>query len=179
MTDNELSIFIIGLLEEAAAKSGFGFVVVANSQPTQQGVTTSPAVFYRHLFNYMYGWRKADYLPSATAGKVTERITQYCDTTLQISGLVQQRPHDTSIPTAKDVVQYVHMYLNMPSVLKRFHDIGLNILKVGNIRNHWFSDDMNKFEDFPNFDLVVTHNKVMEDDVDQASGTFTGDVVVP
>ena len=159
MRDNELSILLSGFMDEAAISSGWNFLVVQNNQPTQQGVPTEPTAFFQHVIDHPYGWPISNHEYNFQSGDFNDISTQLWETTFQISSLVLQDPANISRPTAKDVVNYIKQYMAHRNTIERLMSQSINILKIGNVRNHYFEDDMHRFEDYPNFDLTFTHNK--------------------
>jgi hypothetical protein len=106
-------------------------------------------------------------------GTATETETQPLETHFQVSALLIENPEDLSRPTASDVANFMAMWLASRAVSRVLRQHAVNLLRVTLVRNPYFSDDKNREEAMPNFDLVLTHTRVLSSTVPAA------DQVVP
>lgn len=159
MHDNELIIAFSGLLEEASAMSGWNYQVIQQAASTQEGIPSTPTIFFQKLFDDAHGWPAAKNVYDRTADKFNESSTQVVETTMQVSALVIQDPMNLTLPTASDVVNYMHLYLSSRPTIKRMLKMGFSQYRVKNVRNPYFEDDRHRFEANPSFDVVLTHER--------------------
>lgn len=132
--------------------------VVKSSQPTQQGINTGNNVFISKIYKENYGYPILKTQPQ-TDGTFNEVETQIVCSYIRISGLFPEKPGDTSIPTAGDVLEFLKMYLSSRATIREFKENGASILRVKEVMNREFYDDQSQFEDFPYFDIAIVHNQ--------------------
>ena len=144
---------------EAAMAMKFGYVVMQKNNLTQEGVPSAPTVFFEKLFDYAYGWPGTTRKAVMNKKEFLDKTTQQWEATFQISAMVRQIETDATLPTASDVVQYVKIFLQTPTVMRRLRALGLGLLRITNVRNPYFQDDHNQIEANPNFDMVVTYQR--------------------
>lgn len=153
------------------------FEVVQKAQPTQQGTSTRPTIFFQKLFDIPRGWPATDwYLDNATREYV-EITRQHIETTFQISSLHWQNPEMTHVVTASDIVNYVRAYFQARSTIERAKELDFLILRVSQISNEAFENDNHQFEFHPSFDMVVTYNqyiRLQENAAYSADGVLIG-----
>jgi hypothetical protein len=82
---------------------------------------------------------------------------QYYETIFQFSALVLQRPYNTFSYTAADLVNEVCDILQSANTVQILIAAGVGVLRVQQIRNPYFVDDMDNFEAAPAFELVLTY----------------------
>lgn len=163
MTDNELIQLFLPVIKDGLIAAGFsGVDVVASSQPTQQGVNTAPTVFFYKIGDYRYGsvGRKEEL--KLDESEFVHREIQWYETTFQIHALSIQDVNDITKPTASDLVNTVAAILQSSKTLEIFLAADVGILKIGDIRNPYFSDDRDRFEASPSFDFVLLHQQIIE-----------------
>lgn len=170
MLDNALIELFSDRLVSASAAAGWNYPVVQKQQPTQQGIPTEPTIFFEKLFDNAYGY--AAYSNSVVVTddlpQMFETDNQLMETVFQVSAWVIQNPDDLSIPTASDVLNYVNMYLRTRQTQRTWIGLGVNILRVTQLRNPYTEDDRHRNEATPSFDIVVTHSRTITVDVDSA-----------
>jgi hypothetical protein len=166
---NDLDIIrLLGnALTSAVAQAGWThqgkpYAVWQKNQPTQQGIPTSPTIFFEHLFDVSRGWQKMDYDenqldPSGNSLVGTE--TQLYEFHYQVSAWVIQDPNDLTIPTASDVLNKVRMYLQSRNQMRIWRQNNVGVLRIQEVRNPYIQDDRQRFEATPSFDIVFTNQK--------------------
>ena len=163
MTDNDLIRLLAGYLDAALASKGWTtFTVVQKDQPTQQGVPTTPTVFLQHLFDIPRGQPQSEYRLDTVAETFTTRESRITEMNFQISVLSTQDPEQPDMPTASDVVKYLHAYVNSRFLSNKLNEVNVGMARVTEIRNHPFEDDRDQFEYHPSFDLVLLYSSFIE-----------------
>ncbi|QQO38567.1 hypothetical protein [Pseudomonas phage TH15] len=135
------------------------FEVVQKAQPTQQGTSTKPVIFFQKLFDIPRGWPATDWYLDNVARKYVEITRQHVETTFQISSLHWQNPELDHVVTAADIANYVRAYFQARSTIQRVKELDFLILRVSHISNEAFENDKHQFEFHPSFDMVVTYNQ--------------------
>lgn len=178
MQDNQLIAFVAAQMDAASAAAGWNYAVVQKNQPTEQGVSSAPTIFFEKLFDEKYGWPGTCLVYNETTKQYDETETQLYATTFQISAWVRQDPNNLALPTASDVANYVARYIASRHVAFIFQQSQLGILRVSQVRNPYFKDDSDRYEANPNFDFVITHANPVVFEVPAAT-TFKENLVQP
>jgi len=156
--DNDLIRLFLPIIQAGLIADGFMDVTVKQSnQPTQQGVNSSPTVYFFKVSNKRYGFlgRFDEY--NETQGEIVHTESQYYETTFQVSALVRQFPITPNQYTASDLVNEVASILQSDKTLAILNAAGVGILRVIDITNPYFTDDMDQFEASPSFDFTLTY----------------------
>lgn len=168
MTDNELIALAISTLEPLVQdKFGSNVVMLQKDQPTQQGVPSEPTVYIEKLFDKRYGFTREDLdlsgggviPPPPPGADIPADYVQVIETTFQFSAFVLQDPSDLSIPTASDLVNYVAQLLSVRAILQTLREGGAMVMRSMQVRNPYYTDDRERFEASPSFDVVFQHER--------------------
>jgi len=158
MTDNDLIRLFLPIINNGLLAGGFTGVKTQQSyQPTQQGVNTSPTLFFYKVGDYRYGFPSRKDVWDDIGNVMIHTETQQYETTFQVSALVIQDPNNTNSYTASDLLNYVAYIMQSQSTVEQLIQQNVNVLRVTSIRNPYFSDDMHRWEANPSFDFVLTH----------------------
>lgn len=157
MTDNDIlkiirDTIVTGMVDD-------GVLVVQKQQPVPQGIPSQPTIFFEKLFDHRYGWPKTDYVSINGLPPYAEQVTQKYEMTLQISSLSVQDPKDTTRPTASDLVNKIAMIFTSRTMVAEMLAKGCSVLRSTEVRNMYFTDDRDRQEAHPSFDLVVTFDR--------------------
>lgn len=152
--------------------TGNPYGVSQKEQPTQQGVTTDPQIFFEKLYDVPFGYPEVSHSINNTDPnnpQMVETELQLVETTFQVSALVIQEPSDLTIPTASDVVNLIRSFLISRQTIRLWAKQGVSLLRVTQVRNSYFEDDRHRNEASPNFDIVLTHNRTISQNVNSVS----------
>jgi hypothetical protein len=167
MRDNELIKALISTIKSADAAFGLSDIPVKQSyQATQQGVDSSATIYLFKIAGNRYGWMGSKSKWDSDASVMNRTETQYHETTFQFSALVRQDPSDTTALTASDVLDSVATVLNSPYGIASLKDAGIGVLRIQDIKQTYFKDDMGRFEASPSFDVTLTHKSTMTTETD-------------
>ena len=97
---------------------------------------------------------------TAIPGMVTTYIQQY-ETTFQLTALATQNPANTTSITASDILNYAASVLQNMTTIQTLENSNVGILKIGDVRNPYFSDDRQRYEASPSFDFTLTHKQTI------------------
>lgn len=166
--DNDVLLHMIARLESELAAwpwsstgSPFTVGVQQKEQPTQQGRNVEPTVFIEKLFDKPYGSAAVKYDTHTDVNLVSETETQVYTSTFQVSAACTQDPRNISLPTASDLCDIARMILQRRSAIRYFQAVGINLLRVADqIRNTYFTNEQDRQEAMPSFDLVVSFTRV-------------------
>lgn len=174
MTDSELIQLFADELEYIISTQNYNLPVIQLNQPHQQALTSEGAVYFSFLFDHKHGWQqnKTEYV--AARGDFTETSTQHVESRVQISVLQEEEPGVIK-RTAKDIAHELSMRMAAPGSLKRFRQKNVGILRVLDVQNPAFVDDKERYERFPSFDVVFTHNRTVTDIIPKIVD-ITGDI---
>lgn len=156
MNDNDLIRLFLPIINAGLIADGFsGVTVMQSNQPTQQGTPTAPTVFFFKVGNKRYGFPFWGDAWNGTEEVHTE--LQRFETTFQVGAIALQRPYNTFSYTASDLVNEVCAIMQQESTVITLMAAGVGILRVSQVRNPYFTDDMDNFEAAPSFDFVLTY----------------------
>lgn len=163
MTDNDLLALVIGILDTSLATwpfaPGYAVNVQQKQQPETQGVPPGPSVFVEKLFDHVYGSPLVEYreLAIPDPNKLIEVEDQIYQTTLQIAALVVQDPRKPELPTASDLASVARAILQRRSALRQLNSNKVSVLRVTDVRNGYFTNDQDRQEASPSFDVVLSY----------------------
>jgi hypothetical protein len=175
MTDNQLIKLFLPIVQAGLIADGFLNVTVKQSnQPTQQGINSSPTVYFYKVGSKRYGFLGRFYNWDAVHSVMVHNEKQYMEATFQISALVRQFPITPNQYTAADLVTEVSDIMQSDATLDILNNAGVGILRVTEIRNPYFTDDHDQFEASPSFDFTLTYqnDRVMNTPVIQLPIAF-------
>jgi hypothetical protein len=157
-TDNSLIELFLPIIKEGLIADGFTTTLVKQSnQPTQQGIPTSPMVFFTKIFNKRFGFLRREDRWNTLTSRFDHIESQYYETSFQVAALSLQDPKDLTIPTASDLVNEVACIMQSSTTLDTLNNAGVGILRISDITNPYFTDDRDNFEASPSFDFVLVY----------------------
>lgn len=162
MTDSQLIQLFRPIIEAGLIADGFtGVTVKQNSQPTQQGLPSTPTVFYSKINSSPEGMRGArdTYADSI----MTHTENQYMMSTWQISAWKIQNPKFPEDYTGSDLAQEVSYILQSSSSIVTFANSNVGILKINNFTNPSFVNDQDQFSFMPSFTFTLTYQHTRSD----------------
>ncbi len=160
MNDNDIFAIIIGILEAGFVAMSLPSVVVAqNYQPTPQGIENAPTIYIHKLSAGRYGYpgQKSVYNAGDDDFDTTDSIWRL--PSFQISGLSVQDPSNISMLTASDIVETAADILQFPSTRQTLSSSDIGIFRIKNVREVYFSDDRDRYEQEPSFDFELSYLK--------------------
>lgn len=174
MTDNQLIEIFLPIITSGLTADGFtGVSVVQFDQPTQQGINTTPTVYFQKLYDHRYGYLRREDLWNEINNNYDHTETQQYETTFQIEALVLQNPSSISY-TASDLVNEVSAIMQRDSTVRILSALEIGILRITDVSNKFFKDDRDQFEASPSFDFTLTHKQVRVSTTPLASPIETG-----
>lgn len=165
MQDNDLIKVFLPIITAGLTADGFEDVVVQQSnQPTQQGINTAATVYFFKMSNKRYGFLGRSNEWDSLNDIMVHTETQKVETTFQISALVLQDPNNPDQYTASDLVNEVASIMQSDQTLDILNQNEIGILRITDVSNGYFTDDMDNFEAVPsfNFTLVYYDTRVSE-----------------
>lgn len=156
-TDNTLIQLFLPIIRNGLDSNGFNNVVIQQAnQPTQQGIPKAPTVYFYKTHTKRYGFlgRHDDW--DSVGLRMVHNERQYYETTFRIQTLVLQ---NVKIPlyTAADLADEVASILQSDKTLAILNAQGVGILRITDIVNPYFTDDMDNFEALPSFDFTLLY----------------------
>jgi hypothetical protein len=162
MKDNDLLIFVGNMIEEGLAHWNVAAEIVQKPLPDQQGTPSAPTVFFERMFDLHHGSPQVGLSHITPAREFKESERQVVNTVIQISCRYRQDPLVTSTPTAPDLANMMKMFLQSRYSIAKFKAVEVAMLRVTDVRNDKFENDLHQFESFPSFDITLIHNRVFE-----------------
>jgi len=158
--DNDLIRLFRPIIINGLVANGYDGVIVKQSyQPTQQGTDSEPAVYFQKIGDKRYGFLQTSDVWDEDENVMVHTETQQYETTFQFSALVLQSPLNPYSYTAADLVNEVAAIMQSNATQDILLESDVGILRVMNVVNPFFTDDFDKFEAAPLFELVLTHKQ--------------------
>jgi len=169
MTDNEISTLICAQLDlrmpqDPVLSTVPGLTVVQNYQPRQQGPNADAAIYFVKQRDKRYGFPRVSdaYVaptPPDPVGSMRHDEAQDYESAYQFMALVPQSPV-ISGPTESDVLNIVAGILSGDDTRAALRAQGLQILRITDVQNPYWSDETDRWEAAPSFEIVFTHERV-------------------
>lgn len=154
--DNQLIQIFLPIIQNGLVADGFTNVITKQSnQPTQQGINTSPTIYFFKVSGRRYGFLGRYDKWNST--QMTHTENQYMEATFQIMALVLQNPITPNQYTASDLVYEVSSIMQSDNTRDILNESGIGILRVTDLLNPYFLDDRDQFEASPSFDFTLTY----------------------
>lgn len=161
MLDNEIIAALRTVLLQGFDDLSLSVEVKQSFQPTQQGANTDPTIYIFKITDKRYGFLDRKSVWDENTLQETHTESQVYESTFQFSALVRQDPSDVASLTASDVANYAASIMQSDKTRESLQELGIGVLRVLDVRNPYFNDDRDQFEGSPNFDLVITYNRVI------------------
>lgn len=160
MLDNQLIQVFLPIIKNGLIADGFtGVNTIAANQPTQQGIPTSPTVTFYKVSDNRYGYLGRFNTWDTLLSTMIHTEIQTYETTFQVNALVLQSPLTPNEYTASDLVNEVSAIMQSDNTLNILYNNGIGILRITDVSNGYFTDDMDNFEASPSFDFTLTHTQ--------------------
>lgn len=155
-TDNQIIQIFLPIIQNGLIADGFLNVTVKQSnQPTQQGIPTTPMVFFFKVFNKRFGYLGR--YDKWVINQMQHHEVQYMEITFQVSALVLQYPITPNQYTASDLVNEVASIMQSDNTSTILNNNGIGILRIQDLSNPYFVDDRDQFEASPSFDFTLVY----------------------
>lgn len=163
MGDNDLIRLFRPIIIDGLTSLGYTEVpVLQANQPTQQGVVSSPAVYFYKVVDKRYGFLGREDKWDEDLSQMGHTESQWYETTFQISAYVQIDVNSLTQYTASDLVNSVAAIMQSDRTRAILMQEDVGILRVMEVRNPYFIDDKDQFEASPSFDFVLTHQQILK-----------------
>lgn len=161
MSDNDLYAFVRQKIVSILAREKLGLQVLQLYQPTNQGPQDKGGIFLQKLFDVEYGWQH--HKTAKKDQRFVQEIGQYINTTFRVSCLLTQSMNTVQRLQPLDVLRKVKMRLGAPGSIQEMLSQGVNILRITHIQNPFFTDESQRFEAMPYFDVVLCRRDCLEE----------------
>ena len=175
MTNNEVWIILIGVIETGLADMSINTSVQQDYQPTQQGAPSSPFVALHNITNNRYGFKKNKTAYDADDDNLKQTQGVVMQRTYQVSAYAIENPSDDEALTAYDIVESVSSIMQSEKTQDTLLASGISIFRVTDIRSPFFTDDKDRNEAAPSFDFVISYSQETITVVNEVS-TFEEDI---
>lgn len=157
MNDNALIQLFLPIITAQLLVDGFTNVIVQQyDQPTQQGITRLPTVFFQKVYNHRYGWGHAYNKWNTVTHQEDLHEDQWHETHFQFFTMVVPNLLQPISYTAADLANEVASILQSQATRVTLMASNVGILRISEITNPYFQDDRDQFEATPTFDFILT-----------------------
>lgn len=157
MTENELVVLVRQALLNGLAEVGYGGVAVAGSnQPTTQGKSKDPTIYFSFLHAQREGWQYRKHAPM-TGTEENQNVA--C--TYQFMSFAEVDPTNINAPTDADYADAASMVFLSITAIQYLMTHGIGVRRVTEVRHPYFSNEKDQFESYPSFDVTFTFRKTL------------------
>tara|TARA_R110000851_G_scaffold60415_7_gene139483 strand:- start:818 stop:1372 length:555 start_codon:yes stop_codon:yes gene_type:complete len=183
MTDNQMMIYIIAEIERQLTLVGItDFEVGRNQQPTNQytgGSKDDPIKTRVFLYTATKGsdGHGRSYTPEDGAEPFKRTDFQQKNKAIQVSVVHSFDETDINARTPEDMSDLIHDLLDSPDAVASLRVNKIFLQEVSDVRPIFFTNDKDRFESLPNFDLQVNYSSAITKVagyVDVSVGDFEG-----
>lgn len=161
MLDNALIQVFLPIMRAGLDDAGFSMVpIVQTNQPTLQGIDYGAMVYFCKVTDHRYGWVKRDDYWSVEDNQEKHSEQQTYESTFQCGALAIQDPADITKPTASDLANIVAAILQRSTTIETLLQSDVQILKITDVQNPYFTDDRDQFEANPHFDFTLIQQQI-------------------
>lgn len=164
MNDNQMMIALIAEIERQLTLVGVtGFEVGRNHQPTDQytGADKDDSIKTR-VFLYAITKGSDGHGRNYTiedGGEPFKRTDfQQKHKSIQVSVAHYFDETDINARTPEDMADLIHDLLDSPDAIKSLRDNEIFLQDVGDVRPVFFTNDKDRYESLPNFDVLVNYS---------------------
>jgi hypothetical protein len=160
-TDVTVETTVISVMGAAMAANSVlqNVGLIRGNQPTQQGTPSGPFVSFWKITERNWGSPKRGQVWNAGTGVFDATLSQACAATWQFQALAPQDPADEDQPSESDVLQQFRAIMQTDAALAAFRAQGIRIERIMDVRNPYFTDDRDRYEASPSFDVVLTFDR--------------------
>lgn len=166
MLDNELFVLLRGIIKAEFAllwsENSYDIPlpsVVQNYQPAQGGAPNGPSVLIHKMPDHRYGFPSNTSRWDSETSRMIKTTEQVIETTFQLSTLLIQ-PADFSLGlSSNDLAEFVANILQSDSTAKTLLENDVQILRITDLGNRFFTDEKERQESAPYFDFTVIHKR--------------------
>ena len=160
MNDNDVIAAFITILRRGLSEIGITSIDIKQGyQPRQVGTAIGPVLYFHKISTHRYGFpgRKDVYNAHTQTFDHTESIWR--TPTFQVDGLSTQNPASLNQLTASDIVEQAADVLQLSITINRLrvHNIGID--RITTIREHYFNNDRDRFQQSPSFDFTLSYRR--------------------
>lgn len=159
LTDNELIAAFIPEISSRMTTYGVPVIIRQSFQPVGQGAETLPTIYLFKIGDKRIGQPTRVNTYNTGLAQMVDDDVQLVESTFQFTGLVRQT--DASAATASDVVNIAAMIVGGAEFINAMRLVGAGVLKVGEVRNPYFTDERNQNAASPSFDLTLVYNRTL------------------
>lgn len=168
MTDNQMMILIIAEIERQLTLVGVGlpgvdFEVSRNHQPTNQHTgADKDSEIKTQVFLYAITKGSDGHGRNYQTGtEFTRTDFQQRHKSIQISVAHYFDETDINARTPEDMADLIHDLLDSPDAIQALRDDKIFLENVGDVRPVFFTNDKDRFESLPNFDVLVNYSSAI------------------
>ena len=177
MTDNELMAELVGTI-----KDGFPIYsmpepnqVRQSYQPKSHGTPSPPFVYIHRISSHRYGFQSSRSMDML--GEQIETETQTIEKVFQIGGEALEETPTLAELTAYDYVENTSIILNSQYARERLKLAGICLLRITDIRNPYFMNERERYQQDPSFDFTVIYTQTRSriiPSIESIDGTIQG-----
>lgn len=161
MIDSDISVAIIDAIQSGLFELGVDAIVQRDYQVTQQGAPSSPFIAFHSIATVRRGHPKNKSKYDAINNRIVQTEGTIIERTYQISAYAPESPEDDYEINAYDLASYAAKILQKETVLANLKQLGISVMRVGEVREAYFTNDKERNETNSNFDFVICYDDMI------------------
>lgn len=159
MTQNETLSLLLSTLSGMMAAQGYPVDVQAAFQPTKQGTQAAPYIALHTVTARRYGHPQITEQYNPATYHFDRVETYWLEETYQITAFCISDPQNIAAPTAYTYATRAAAILQSAQARRILSANGVGFQRITEIRTPYFTDDRERNEMAPSFDLVLTRQE--------------------
>lgn len=158
MNDNQIIALIISVMRSGLDALNLGSVLIKQQyQPRQSAIETAPTLYLHKVLAPRYGYPSRKDIFNTVSGEFDHTETIWRTPTYQVSGYALQNPADITSLTASDITERAADVMQTSATRLALLASNVGIIRITDIRENYFVDERDRFEQNPSFDFVLSY----------------------
>ena len=170
MNDNQvIAALIVALRAGLDLKNLQAVQIKQKYQPRDIGVPVQPTLFIHKIMAERYGFPSRKDVFNSMNNNFDHTEAIWRTPTFQMDGLATQNPADINSLTASDIVEAAADVLQSQAFREALLVDCIGIQRITTIRENYFTNDRERYEQNPSFDFVLTYRPEWKSTVPEVS----------
>ena len=157
MIESLLGQLIISTLQAGLSARSISATIKRGQQPTQQGAVSGAAYYLWHIDTVPVGWPEVQDVWNASTSIIDHTESQRQESRYQFSILAPVDLTNANAMLAIDYARIAATIFQSRATIDVLSSQGVGVQFITQIRQSYFSDDFNRYEGNPTFDVKFSH----------------------
>ena len=161
MIEADLWRAIIGVLRTGLDVQGLNAIAIKQSfQPRKQGANSQDTIYLFKVTTKRVGSQGRKYEYNENNDEFDGQENYWIEATYQLTPVINRDVSDSSSRTSYDIADLCAAILQSYDARKKLLESGIGILRIGDIRNPFSTNDREQFQQDSNFDFTLTYQQI-------------------